>query len=284
MDQSQQKYVVIGNPIAHSKSPMIHQLFARQTGENILYEALLSPLDEFPQTVEALRKGGGQGANVTVPFKQEAFELADELSEYAQRAGAVNTLAFRDDGTIYGANTDGIGLVRDLVINHQTSLTDKRILILGAGGAVRGVLQPILQQHPKEIYIANRTPERATQLAQDMQDIREGCLLRGGSFAEIDSASETGRFDLIINGTAASLQGIMPPIPDTCLAPGVACYDMMYGGKPTAFENWCEDMGAAKVMNGLGMLVEQAAESFSIWRGVMPDTAPVLEQMRQMWS
>ena len=284
MDKSQQKYAVIGNPIAHSKSPMIHQLFAHQTGESIMYEGLLSPLDAFKETIQAFRAGGGLGANVTVPFKQEAWELSDELSDYAKRAGAVNTLVFRQDGSIYGANTDGIGLVRDLVENHQSTLQGKRILILGAGGAVRGVLQALLQQQPKEIYIANRTPERATQLAEDMQDIREDCILRGGSFNDIATKSETGEFDLVINGTAASLQGIMPPIPEDCLAKGAHCYDMMYGGKPTAFEYWCEDNGAAKVMNGLGMLVEQAAESFSIWRGKMPDTKPVLKQMLVSFS
>lgn len=284
MDNSQQKYAVIGNPISHSKSPHIHQLFAQQTGENIMYEGLLSPIDEFRETIEAFRAGGGQGANITVPFKQEAWELADELSDYAKRAGAVNTLVFRDDGSIYGANTDGIGLVRDLVVNHESEIKGKRVLILGAGGAVRGVLQPLLQQQPKEIYIANRTPERATDLANDMQDIRESCILRGGSFNNISDASETGKFDLIINGTAASLQGIMPPIPEDCLAEGAHCYDMMYGGKPTAFEYWCEDQGAAKVMNGLGMLVEQAAESFSIWRGKMPETKAVLEKIRLAWN
>ena len=266
------KYAVIGNPIAHSKSPQIHQLFAQQAGEDIMYEALLSPIDAFKETVEAFRNGGGKGLNVTVPFKQEAWQLADDLSDYAKHAGAVNTLVFQEDGKIYGANTDGIGLVRDLVANHQSPIQDKRILILGAGGAVRGVLQPILQQQPKAIFIANRTPERAAQLAEDMQPLREACHLAGGGFADID-----GEYDLIINGTAASLQGIMPPIPESCLAAGVHCYDMMYGGRPTAFEFWCEDQGAAKVMNGLGMLVEQAAESFSIWRGKMPDTKPVLE-------
>lgn len=284
MDETQDKYAVIGNPIAHSKSPHIHQLFAQQASENIMYEGLLSPIDEFKETIEAFRKGNGQGVNITVPFKQEAWELADELSDYAQRAGAVNTLVFREDGSIYGANTDGVGLVRDLVENHGSLLQGKRILILGAGGAVRGVLQPILQQQPKEIYIANRTPERATELAKNMQDLREDCILRGGSYNDISSVSETGQFDLIINGTAASLQGIMPPIPEDCLADGAHCYDMMYGGKPTAFEFWCEDQGAGKVMNGLGMLVEQAAESFSIWRGKMPDTKPVLEQIRMAWG
>ncbi len=278
------KYAVIGNPIAHSKSPQIHSYFAQQAEEQLMYEALLSPVDKFEETVKQFIQGNGKGLNVTVPFKQEAFELADELSDYARNAGAVNTLVFRDDETIYGTNTDGIGLVRDLVENHQSLIQGKRILLLGAGGAVRGVMQPLLMQMPTQIFIANRTPERALELADDMQGLTEQlsenspCELSGGGFANIQ-----GEFDLIINGTAASLQGIMPPIPESCLASGVHCYDMMYGGRPTAFENWCEDQGAAKVMNGLGMLVEQAAESFSIWRGKMPDTKPVLEAMRMSW-
>ncbi len=272
------KYAVIGNPIEHSKSPQIHHMFAQQAGEEIMYEALLSPVDEFKDTVDAFRNSGGMGLNVTVPFKQEAWNLADELSGYAKHAGAVNTLVFQEGGKIYGANTDGIGLVRDLVANHQSTIQGKRILILGAGGAVRGVVQPVLQQMPAQIFIANRTPERAMELVNDMQVLSEGCELSGGGFADIE-----GEYDLIINGTAASLQGIMPPIPESCLAAGVHCYDMMYGGRPTAFEFWCEDQGAAKVMNGLGMLVEQAAESFSIWRGKMPDTQPVLEAMQLSW-
>ncbi len=276
------KYAVIGNPIEHSKSPQIHHMFAQQAEDDIMYEALLSPTDGFKETVEAFRKGGGMGLNVTVPFKQEAWELADELSDYAQKAGAVNTLVFRQDGTIYGTNTDGIGLVRDLVENHHSQIQGKRILILGAGGAVRGVLQPLLMQLPSKIFIANRTPERATELASDMQELAQqnspACELSGGGFNDIE-----GEYDLIINGTAASLQGIMPPIPESCLASGVHCYDMMYGGRPTAFEFWCEDQGATKVMNGLGMLVEQAAESFSIWRTKMPNTKPVLEAMQLSW-
>lgn len=272
------KYAVIGNPVNHSKSPQIHHLFAQQTEEDIMYEALLSPIDEFKKTINDFRNSGAKGANITVPFKQEAFEFADELSDYAKNAGAVNTFVFREDGSIYGTNTDGIGMVRDLVENHQSTIQGKRILILGAGGAVRGVLQPLLLQLPKQVFIANRTPERAVELANDMQVLSENCELAGGGFADIK-----GEYDLIINGTAASLQGIMPPIPESCLADGVHCYDMMYGGRPTAFENWCEDQGAAKVMNGLGMLVEQAAESFSIWRNKMPDTKPVLEAMQLSW-
>ena len=271
------KYAVIGNPIKHSKSPVIHTSFAQQTEENLVYETLLSPLDLFVETVTAFRKDNGKGLNVTVPFKQEAYELADELSDYAKNAGAVNTLVLREDGSIFGTNTDGIGMVRDLLENHQSPIQGKRILLLGAGGAVRGVMQPLLMQMPKQIFIANRTAERATELASDMQQLNTdvACSLSGGGFTDID-----GEFDLIINGTAASLQGVMPPIPESCLVAGVHCYDMMYGSEPTAFETWCEDQGATKIMNGLGMLVEQAAESFSIWRDKMPDTKPVLEAMK----
>ncbi len=292
LNENMDKYAVVGNPIAHSKSPQIHSYFAQQAEEQLMYETLLAPIDEFKETVDAFRQGNGKGLNITVPFKQEAFDLAseegNEMSDYAKNAGAVNTLVFREDGSIYGTNTDGIGLVRDLVENHQSLIQGKRILLLGAGGAVRGVMQPLLMQMPKQIFIANRTPERALELAADMQalttqlDSNSPCELSGGGFADIVGL-ESGEFDLIINGTAASLQGIMPPIPESCLASDVHCYDMMYGGRPTAFENWCEDQGAAKVMNGLGMLVEQAAESFSIWRGKMPDTKPVLEAMRLSW-
>ena len=296
LNEKMDKYAVVGNPIAQSKSPQIHSYFAQQAGEELMYETLLSPLEDFVGTVKAFREGNGMGLNVTVPFKQEAYELADELSDYAKNAGAVNTLVFRADGSIYGTNTDGVGLVRDLVENHRSLIQGKRILLLGAGGAVRGVMQPLLMQMPKQIFIANRTPERAIELAADMQKIaaeeasqqasqlgkNSPCELAGGGFEDILDFGN-GEFDLIINGTAASLQGIMPPIPESCLASGVHCYDMMYGGRPTAFENWCEDQGAAKVMNGLGMLVEQAAESFSIWRGKMPDTKPVLEAMRLSW-
>lgn len=275
------KYAVIGNPIKHSKSPQIHANFAQQTEEQLSYDALQSPLDEFEKTIQTLRNENGKGCNITVPFKQEAFELADELSDYAKNAGAVNTLVFQANGSIYGTNTDGIGLVRDLMENHQSFIKGKSILLLGAGGAVRGVLQPLLMQMPRQIFIANRTTERARELASDFRGLihqnstEADCKLAGGGFTDIK-----GEFDLIINGTAASLEGVMPPIPESCLSADTHCYDMMYDSQATAFENWCEQQGADKIMNGLGMLVEQAAESFSIWRGKMPDTKPVLEAMR----
>ncbi|HRJ52000.1 MAG TPA: shikimate dehydrogenase [Candidatus Thiothrix moscowensis] len=266
------RYAVFGNPIAHSKSPRIHNLFAQQTGESVEYSALLSEPEEFAQDVMMFLVTGGKGCNVTVPFKQEAWELADELSAYAARAKAVNTLAFRDDGTLYGANTDGIGIVRDLQQNHGIALQGQRILLLGAGGAVRGVLQPLLEAHPFSLFIANRTAAKATELAQDFTEFAR---VAGGGFDEI-----SGQFDLIINGTAASLQGDLPPLPAGCLAEGGSTYDMMYAAKPTAFVQWGRAQGAAKALDGLGMLVEQAAEAFFIWRGVRPDTAPILAQLR----
>lgn len=266
------RYAVFGNPIAHSKSPRIHSLFAAQTGQALEYAALLSEAEEFAQDVMMFLVAGGRGCNITVPFKQEAWELADELSDYAARAKAVNTLAFRADGTMYGANTDGIGIVRDLQQNHGIALQGKRILLLGAGGAVRGVLQPLLETQPASLFIANRTASKALELAEDFVEFGQ---VSGGGFADIG-----GQFDLVINGTAASLQGDLPPLPAGCLAENGCTYDMMYSVKPTAFVQWGREQGAAQALDGLGMLVEQAAEAFFIWRGVRPDTAPVLAQLR----
>lgn len=271
------RYAVFGNPITHSKSPLIHRLFAEQTSESVVYEALSAPVDGFADALAAFKAAGARGCNITVPFKQDAWQLADERSDYAQRAGAVNTLAFRDDGTVYGANTDGIGIVRDLQQNHQISLKDKRILLLGAGGAVRGVLQPLLNTQPAALFIANRTASKAEALAADFSECAHvpGTIQSGG----FDAIAAQGAFDLIINGTAASLQGDVPPLPDDCIAPQGCCYDMMYAAEPTAFVDWGLQR-AVKSLDGLGMLVEQAAESFFIWRGVRPDTAPVLAAVR----
>ncbi len=275
MNQTSQadNYAVFGNPIAHSKSPRIHTLFGEQTGEAVEYGAICSEEEEFAQDVMLFLVGGGKGCNVTVPYKQEAWELADELSDYAARAKAVNTLAFQDDGTMVGYNTDGIGIVRDLQQNHGIALQGKRILLLGSGGAVRGVLQPLLEAQPASLLIANRTAAKAVELAADFAEFGE---VSGGGFAAI-----TGQFDLIINGTAASLQGELPPLPTGCLAADGATYDMMYSAKPTAFVAWGRAQGAALALDGLGMLVEQAAEAFFIWRGIRPATAPVLAQLRE---
>ncbi|MCK5896852.1 MAG: shikimate dehydrogenase [Cocleimonas sp.] len=277
------KYAVIGNPIAHSKSPIIHGMFAQQTDDAMSYDSILSPLDAFSETVATFQQQGGKGLNVTVPFKEQAWELADELTAYAQAAGAVNTLVFKEDGRIVGANTDGIGLIRDLTTRYAVDLSDKRVLLLGAGGAAKGVVQPLLEGNIQQLVIANRTEERAETLATDFTDIAKklGSEIEGGSY---NALREQGQFDLIINATAASLQGIMPPMPASCLYEQSVCYDLMYGGRPTAFEYWCEDNGAALVANGLGMLVEQAAESYAIWRGKQPDTKPVLDSLLISWS
>ncbi len=272
MKSNQAHYAVFGNPIAHSKSPRIHTLFAEQTGEAVVYEALLAEIGQFAQAVAQFRAEGGKGCNVTVPFKQDAWQLADELSADAARAKAVNTLMFRADGSIFGANTDGIGIVRDLQQNHGIRLQGKRILLLGAGGAAMGVLQPLLAQQPECVLVANRTAAKALELAEAFADAGN---VRGGGFAAID-----GKFDIIINGTAASLQGDLPPLPTGCLAPDGCTYDMMYGAKPTAFVQWGKVQGAAQALDGLGMLVEQAAEAFFIWRNVRPNTAPILAQLR----
>lgn len=266
-------FVVIGNPIKHSKSPLIHQWFAQQTGISFSYATLEAPQDDFDGTVARFRAGGGAGCNVTVPFKEQAWQLADERSVFAQRAGAVNTLAFRADGSVYGDNTDGSGLVRDLLVNARLTLKNKRILLLGAGGAVRGVLEPLLAEQPAGLVIANRTAEKAVALAGDFAD---NGVISGGGLAQI-----AGEFDLIINGTAASLQGKLPSLPDDCLAEGGACYDMMYAAQPTAFMRWGEQHEAGRVIDGLGMLVEQAADAFKVWHGTRPETADVLVQLRR---
>jgi shikimate dehydrogenase len=272
-NQRTDRYVVIGNPVAHSKSPLIHRHFARQTGQDMSYETLLAPLDGFVKTADEFRRQGGKGANVTVPFKQEAWHYADELSQRAQRAGAVNTLAFRADGTVAGDNTDGVGLVTDLTRNHHVALQNKNILLLGAGGAVRGVLAPLLAAQPAALTIANRTVEKAVELATLVSDL--------GSVSGCGFDALVGQqYDVIVNGTAASLQGDVPPLPDNIVASGGCCYDMMYANEPTAYMQWAGTHGAALVLDGLGMLVEQAAESFYIWRGVRPVTADVIDAVR----
>ncbi|MCY1391211.1 Shikimate dehydrogenase (NADP(+)) [compost metagenome] len=268
------RYVVFGNPIGHSKSPLIHRLFAEQTGQQLDYSALLAPLDDFTAFARAFFQQG-RGANVTVPFKEEAFHLADSLTPRAQRAGAVNTLSKLADGSLQGDNTDGAGLVRDLTVNAGTSLTGKRILLLGAGGAVRGVLEPLLAEKPSSLVIANRTVEKAEMLAELFGDLGPVSASGFNWLAE--------PVDLIINATSASLAGELPPINASLIQPGhTVCYDMMYGKEPTPFCAWASEHRAARVFDGLGMLAEQAAEAFFIWRGVRPDTAPVLAELRRL--
>jgi len=267
------RYVVFGNPIGHSKSPLIHRMFAEQTGEQLDYSTLLAPLEDFTGCAREFFQQG-RGANVTVPFKEEAYRLANTLTERAQRAGAVNTLSKLADGSLLGDNTDGAGLVRDLTVNAGLSLQGKRILLLGAGGAVRGALEPLLAEQPASLIIANRTVEKAELLAELFDDL--GPVSASG----FDWLREP--VDVIINATSASLAGEMPPIADSLVEAGrTVCYDMMYGKEPTPFCAWATQLGAAKVLDGLGMLAEQAAEAFFIWRGVRPDTAPVLAELRR---
>lgn len=267
------RYAVMGNPIAHSKSPQIHTLFARQTDQNLTYEAILVEPGHLATEIALFRDAGGQGLNITVPFKQEAWQLAEILNPRAERAGAVNTLLWGNDGRLTGDNTDGIGLVRDLTRNLGQNLTGRRILLLGAGGAARGVIEPLLEARPAHLRIANRTPEKALELARLFED--EGNIEGCGLDDLIDQ-----QFDLIINATAAGLHSEVPAMPDTVIGEGACCYDMMYGSQPTAFVTWARNHGAAFACDGLGMLVEQAAEAFYLWRGLRPDTAPVIGALR----
>ncbi len=266
-------YAVAGNPIAHSKSPVIHNAFARQTEQDLLYKALLMPLGQFAAKADKFFTHGGSGLNVTVPFKEDAFRFATTHTPRALRAQAVNTLKKMPDGSIQADNTDGVGLVRDLTLNHQVSLAGKRILLLGAGGAVRGVLQPLLEQQPAELVIANRTVSKAEQLAADFADLGK---VSASSFEGV-----SGAFDLIINGTSASLGGELPPLPLTVFKDGTVTYDMMYGAGRTVFNQWAHEQGVTTTIDGLGMLVEQAAEAFYVWRGVRPDTAVVIDMLRR---
>jgi shikimate dehydrogenase len=268
------RYAVIGNPIAHSKSPLIHAAFARQTGQDMVYDRVLGSRDDFAGDLRRFVAAGGRGLNVTVPFKEDAFALADKRSERAQAAGAVNTLIVLADGRLRGDNTDGVGLVRDLCCNHRFMLEGTRVLLLGAGGAARGVLRPVLAERPGVLFIANRTAAKAVELAAS---VAGNVAVEGCGLPEL-----AGRqFDLVINGTAAGLRSEVPAIPDDCLADGAWVYDMMYGAEPTAFVRWGLAHGAAKALDGLGMLVEQAAESFFLWRGLHPDTGPVIEALRR---
>ena len=268
------KYAVIGNPISHSKSPLIHSEFARQTEQDLEYTAIEVPLDSLESSLTQLRDILKlKGINITVPFKEQAWKLVQNQSKHAKRAGAINTLVFNDDGTMFGDNTDGIGLCRDLTDNHGIELRGKRILLLGAGGAARGVIEPLLNHLPVELLVANRTASKAQALADLFSDLGN---IRGGGFDKIKP-----QFDLVINATAASLQGEVPPLPDKLLADDACCYDMMYSDTDTAFINWARDHGAANAIDGLGMLVEQAAEAFRIWRGVKPETRSVIDLIRR---
>jgi shikimate dehydrogenase len=264
------RYAVIGNPVKHSLSPRIHAMFGELTGVSLEYTALLAPLDGFVRTVEAFFGSGGSGVNVTLPFKEAAYDWVTECDEHAGTAAAVNTVVRVEHG-FRGCNTDGIGLVRDLTSNLGITLRAARLLVLGGGGAVRGVLGPLLGTSPASLTIANRTMARATALVERLEDPR----LRAVALAELE-----GPFDVVINGTSAGLLGARPQIAPGVVA-GTVVYDMVYGANAAPFLRWAVEQGAARAHDGLGMLVEQAAEAFVLWHGVRPDSAAVLARLRQ---
>ena len=267
------RYAVTGHPIGHSKSPFIHRWFAAATGQGIRYDALASPPDGFAEVVRRFRDAGGLGMNVTLPFKEEAFALADVRTPRAALAGAVNTLSFRGDGAVHGDNTDGVGLVRDLRDNQGVALTGRRILMVGAGGAARGALPALLDERPGRLVVVNRSPERAAALAARFA----GAPVEACGFGDLGGAE----FDVVINATSGGLAGERaPPVPISAFRPGGAAYDMVYAREPTAFLRWSRAAGASVAVDGAGMLVEQGAESFRSWRGVRPPTIRVIEALR----
>lgn len=269
-------YAVFGNPINHSKSPHIHRQFAEQTGQDMHYTKQLVNEGGFAQAAQTFFAQGGKGLNITVPFKLDAFDFAQKRTARAERAGAINTLALLSDGTILGDNTDGIGMIHDMH-NLGWELEGKRVLILGAGGAVRGILQPLLEEKPAQVVISNRTPGKAEELAKNFHDLGE---VQAKSFEQLNGEV----FDIVINGTSASMQGELPPLPDNMLAAHACCYDMMYGAEPTIFLRWVKERGAARTADGLGMLIGQAAEAFYLWRQIRPEVIPVITAMRRQIS
>lgn len=267
------RYAVVGNPIAHSKSPAIHRIFATQTGEPIQYDTQLAEPASFAEDVTAFFALGGKGMNVTVPFKEEAYLYADALTERGRLAKAINTLVLQADGSILGDNTDGAGFICDL-LRLGWDVDGKRVLILGAGGAVRGIMHPLLQSRPAEVVIANRTEYRAENLALAFEPYGE---VRGCGYDAIGG----GAFDIVINGTSSSLNGEVPPVTPTVFASHTCVYDLMYANEPTAFLEWARSLGVQDTADGLGMLVGQAAEAFRVWRGKMPDMNAALEALRE---
>lgn len=273
-------YAVMGNPITHSKSPQIHQAFAQQTNQAITYHAIHVDRGGFRQAVGNFFANGGKGLNITVPFKEEAWQWVDTRSKRAEMAGAVNTIILQENGKLLGENTDGVGLVRDLTDNHHVQLSDSAVLLIGAGGAARGVIQPLLSTGIKTLVIANRTVSKAEQLAAHFTGLGDTlcqCEILGTGFDNLSGM----RFDVIINATSASLQGELPPLPKGIVTDQTCCYDMMYGAQPTAFMRWATQQNAGLSLDGLGMLVEQAAESFRLWRGIKPETKAVIAMIRQ---
>lgn len=268
-------YGVMGNPIHHSKSPLIHRLFAEQTQQDMQYVAILVDLDGLPEALDEFQARGGKGLNITLPFKHRAFGLMNQMSDFTLAAEAVNTILFNSDGTRYGDNTDGRGLVKDILVNHHFSIQGKRILVVGAGGAVSGVIEPLLNLEPEILVVANRTVNKAVALVDNFAPTSPimACGLS-------DVAGQT--FDLIINGTSASLQDEILELPDDILTKNTFCYDMVYGKGLTPFLDWSRKHGANLYCDGIGMLVEQAAESFYLWRDIRPDTQPVLKYLQNI--
>ena len=274
MSTTPDRYAVTGHPIGHSKSPFIHRWFAAETGQGIRYEAIASDPSGFEGVVRRFQSMGGLGLNVTLPFKEEACALADVRTPRAELAGAANTLSFRADGTVHGDNTDGVGLIRDLRENLGVAVAGCRVLMVGAGGAARGVLPAIVDERPHRLVVVNRSPERAESLVARLADPRvEAC-----AFADL--GAET--FDLVINATSAGLSGgRAPPVPISALRAGGAAYDMVYAPETTSFLLWSRAAGASVSVDGAGMLVEQGAESFRLWRGVRPPTRRVIAALRR---
>ena len=266
-------YAVFGHPIEHSRSPLIHREFAKQTGEALSYEKQLVALDGFEQAVVDFANAGGKGLNITVPFKEKAYQLAHRLSKRARQAGAVNTLIIHGIDDIEGDNTDGRGMINDIRKNLGWTIENKTILVLGAGGAVRGILGPLLAENPDKVFISNRTASKAQQLALAFSN-------DGDIEAQTYENLPHHAFDMIINGTSASLDGHVPPVPTACVNRITHCYDMMYSQEPTVFLAWAKKQGAQQLADGLGMLIEQAAEAFRLWRGVKPDTQRLIEKLR----
>lgn len=277
MNTAPDQYGVIGHPVAHSWSPFIHGMFARQTGESLVYRLHDVRPEDFRGYVLDFFSRGGSGLNVTVPHKVAAAELASELTPRAHRAGAVNTLALRRGNGLLGDNTDGAGLVHDLRDNLGVEVEGRRVLIVGAGGATRGVMAPLMVLRPAELVVANRTAERAQAFAADFADLG---AVHGCGFDGIGAKP----YDLVINATSASLSGEVPAMPPSVIKPTTVCYDMVYGRTETPFLRWAQEHGCARALQGWGMLVEQAAESFHLWRGVRPETAPVLQALRERAS
>jgi shikimate dehydrogenase len=265
------RYALVGHPVAHSRSPLIHQLFARQTGENLTYELIDATADQFETAVLGFAAAGGRGMNVTVPYKEDAFALCRVHGEEASASGAVNTITF-SNGVPHGDNTDGTGFIQDICVNQNQDIASRRILLLGAGGAARGIVGPILSQMPEALVVANRTIERAEALREFFQ------APEALSICRFDELEDADRFDIVINATSAGLKGEQPPFPASLVDRETFCYDLAYSLKTTPFVAWAKDKGAANAVQGWGMLVEQAADSFAIWRGKRPDTKEILDR------